>query len=276
MLTDLFRQQMQAIVDGDSERAAALAREAIRCGADLSRCVDEGYVVGIREVGRLWAEGEYFLPELIQGADAMKAAMSLLRPEFLKQAIESEDPIKVVIGTVQGDIHEIGKSLVGTVLEANGFRVIDLGSDVPDATFLEAAEGDTADTTAVFGDTFTVEGNGSEPADAEPLPDPIVYYRLDGTASLVRSRFLHLGLALEWREPVWDRGPVPVTPAPVSALPEDEAVTAPVKPDSFRLYRLEQSRPVRTGRMEYFDGPVIGVLAWVTEIEEPPTEEPTD
>jgi corrinoid protein of di/trimethylamine methyltransferase len=144
MHTELFQKQMQAIVDGDSERAAELAREAIRAGADLSRCVDEGYVVGIREVGRLWAEGEYFLPELVQGADAMKAAMSLIRPEFFRQAIESEDPVKVVIGTVQGDIHDIGKSLVGTVLEANGFRVIDLGSDVPDATFLEAAEGEGA------------------------------------------------------------------------------------------------------------------------------------
>jgi corrinoid protein of di/trimethylamine methyltransferase len=144
MHTELFQQQMQAVVDGDSERAVALAREAIRSGADLSRCVDEGYVVGIREVGRLWAEGEYFLPELIQGADAMRAAMNLIRPEFLKGAIAREDPIKVVIGTVQGDIHEIGKSLVGTVLEANGFRVIDLGSDVPDATFLEAAEGEGA------------------------------------------------------------------------------------------------------------------------------------
>jgi methanogenic corrinoid protein MtbC1 len=74
----------------------------------------------------------------------MKAAMNLIRPELLKQSIVSEDPIKVVIGTVQGDIHDIGKSLVGTVLEANGFRVIDLGSDVPDATFLEAADGEGA------------------------------------------------------------------------------------------------------------------------------------
>ncbi len=141
---------------------------------------------------------------------------------------------------------------------------------------LEAPAGDTADAPTVFGDSFANEGDEPEPVEAESLPNPIAYYRLDGTASLIRLRFLHLSLALEWREPVWDRPPAPVTPAPAGALPEDEAATAPVKPDSFRLYRLEQSRPIRTGRMEYFDGPVIGVLAWITEIEEPPAEERAD
>lgn len=138
------------------------------------------------------------------------------------------------------------------------------------------AESEAADATAVFGDSFANEGDEPAPLEAEPLPDPIAYYRLDGTASLIRLRFLHLSLAIEWREPVWERGPAPVAPAPIGALPEDEAVTAAVKPDSFRLYRLEQSRPIRTGRMEYFDGPVIGVLAWVTEIEETPAEELAD
>ena len=136
-LRDLLEEQRRAVLAGDTERAVELAREALATGADVLVCIDDGFVAGIREVGRLWAEGEYFLPELVQGAEAMKAAMAVLRPELRKLGAGREQRTRVVLGTVQGDIHDIGKSLVGTVLEANGFEVVDLGRDVPDEAFVD-------------------------------------------------------------------------------------------------------------------------------------------
>ena len=136
--SQLHEKQCEAILEGETEEAAALAHQAIELGVDLGECVDLGYARGIREVGRLWEEGEYFLPELVQGADAMKAAMAVLRPEFLKDQLESREEHKVVLGTAAGDIHDIGKSLVGTILEANGFVVVDLGNDVSNEAFVEA------------------------------------------------------------------------------------------------------------------------------------------
>lgn len=138
--TELPSRQYQAVLDGEVEVARDLAHEAIATGADLERCIEQGYVAGIREVGRLWEEGEYFLPELVQGAEAMTAAMGVLRPALLARGGGSRERRKVVLGTVQGDIHDIGKTLVATVLEANGFEVVDLGKDVPDEEFVAAVE----------------------------------------------------------------------------------------------------------------------------------------
>jgi len=141
---ELIQKQAQAVIDGEVTTAAALAREAVGAGADLKRCIDEGYVAGIHEVGRLWEEGEYFLPELMQGADAMKAAMDVIRPELLKTGTGAASGPKVVIGTIKGDIHDIGKTLVATFLEANGFSVIDLGRDVAVDRFVDTAEAESA------------------------------------------------------------------------------------------------------------------------------------
>ena len=138
-LTALLERQKQAVLEGDAERAASLAHEAIRLGFEPARCIEEGYMAGIREVGRLWELGEYFLPELVQGADAVKAAMAVLRPRLLESGTDAQKREKIALGTVQGDIHDIGKSLVAAMLEANGFPVVDLGRDVPDDLFVEAA-----------------------------------------------------------------------------------------------------------------------------------------
>lgn len=144
MEDELLVLQRQSVLDGDGCAAAELARKALAAGMDPHRCIEEGYVRGIEEVGRLWAEGEYFLPELMQGADAMKAAMEVLRPALIGAGEPAAAGPTVVIGTVQGDIHDIGKTLVGTFLEANGFRVIDLGRDVPLVEFVDAAEREEA------------------------------------------------------------------------------------------------------------------------------------
>jgi 5-methyltetrahydrofolate--homocysteine methyltransferase len=93
--------------------------------------------VGIQQVGKLFASGEYFLPELIIGADAMKAALEILEPALVGDQ-KREVAGTIVLGTVEGDLHEIGKTLVGTMLTANSFRVIDIGVDKPAAEFIAA------------------------------------------------------------------------------------------------------------------------------------------
>lgn len=142
---ELFNDIRKAIVEGDKSRAQELAREAVRSGADLNEVIDKGYVAGIQAVGELWEKGEYFLPELISSAECMKAAMDILQPEMAMASIKSRALGKVVIGTVEGDIHDIGKNLVASMLQANGFEVFDLGADVKLERFIEKAEAEKAD-----------------------------------------------------------------------------------------------------------------------------------
>lgn len=129
----------RCVIDGDVEGARALATEVVRRDGDLAAAVELGFAAGIRRVGELWEEGEYFLPELVQGAEAMKAALAVLRPALSSGQAGAAPRARVVLGTVRGDLHDIGKSLVGTLLTANGFEVHDLGSDVPVEAFVERA-----------------------------------------------------------------------------------------------------------------------------------------
>ena len=142
---ELFNDIRKAIVEGDKPRAQELARQAIRSGVDLNEVIDKGYVPGIQAVGELWEKGDYFLPELITSAECMKSAMDILQPEMTKANIKSRSLGKVVIGTVEGDIHDIGKNLVASMLQANGFEVFDLGADVKLERFIEKAEAEKAD-----------------------------------------------------------------------------------------------------------------------------------
>jgi trimethylamine corrinoid protein len=128
-----------SVVEGDAEEARRLARTAIAAGADLLGVVERGYAAGIRRVGELWDAGDYFLPELVQGAEAMKAAMEVVLPALAARGECASCPGRVVIGTVEGDVHDIGKALVSVLLSAHGFDVHDLGTDVPVARFVEEA-----------------------------------------------------------------------------------------------------------------------------------------
>ncbi len=130
----------EAVVLGDAARARRLAEGVVSGGGDLLAAVEQGFAAGIRKVGDLWEEGEYFLPELVQGAEAMKAAMAVLQPALRKRQGGQTSRGRVVIGTVQGDLHDIGKTLVATLLSAGGFEVEDLGSDVPVERFLSRAK----------------------------------------------------------------------------------------------------------------------------------------
>jgi len=138
----------QAVIDGDIARARELAEQAVEHGADLLATIEQGFAAGIREVGRLWDEGDYFLPELVQGAEAMKAAMAVINPALAAAKGEQQPKGRIVIGTVQGDLPDIGKTLVATLLEANGYQVEDLGADVPIDTFVERARATEADVVA--------------------------------------------------------------------------------------------------------------------------------
>ena len=155
----------KAVIEGNKEESEALAREALEKKMDLNEVIEKGYVPGIQKVGDLWEKGEYFLPELITSAECMKAAMLILQPEMEKSKIKTHSKGKVVIGTVQGDIHDIGKNLVASMLSANGFDVKDLGADVPLEKFVEKAEEEDADfvclsallTTTMLGQKRVVE-----------------------------------------------------------------------------------------------------------------------
>ncbi|HUU38488.1 MAG TPA: corrinoid protein [Candidatus Desulfaltia sp.] len=142
---ELFARMEKAIIEGGKAEAQALAREAIKAKLDLNEVIENGYVPGIQKVGDLWEKGDYFLPELITSAECMKAAMAVLQPELDKAKIKTKSKGKVVIGTIEGDIHDIGKNLVASMLSANGFEVFDLGADVKLERFIQKAEETEAD-----------------------------------------------------------------------------------------------------------------------------------
>jgi corrinoid protein of di/trimethylamine methyltransferase len=133
----IFAEMAQAVIDGLPDRARELAQEALLQGIEPLEAIDHGFKPGMDVVGDGFARGELFIPDLMMSGEAMKAAIATLEPELLKRRQRREVLGKVVIGTVQGDIHEIGKTLVATMLAANGFEVHDLGVDVPIQRFLD-------------------------------------------------------------------------------------------------------------------------------------------
>ena len=136
MENELFQKMAQSVLDGDSDVAVSLAKQAIAGGIDPLEAITKGYVTGVNKVGESFACGQAFLPELVMAGEAMKAAVSTLEPEMKKRGLHRTMLGKIVLATVEGDIHEIGKSLVGTMLSASGFQVYDLGVDVPAARII--------------------------------------------------------------------------------------------------------------------------------------------
>jgi corrinoid protein of di/trimethylamine methyltransferase len=140
MSEELYKQMAQSIIDGEEDVAAELARKAIAEGLDPLEAITQGYVPGVNTVGDSFACGQAFLPELVMAGEAMKAAIAVLEPEMKKTGTQRQTLGKVVLATVEGDIHEIGKSLVGTMLTSSGFDVFDLGVDVPADQILAKVE----------------------------------------------------------------------------------------------------------------------------------------
>ncbi|MCP4543225.1 MAG: cobalamin-binding protein [Chloroflexi bacterium] len=139
MSQEMFDKLAEAVIDGEPEDAAELAQQALDAGLDPLECINKGLTKGIDRVGALFAEGEYYLPDLIIGGEAMKDALAILEPA-LSGDQEREVTGRVVLGTVEGDLHEIGKTLVGTMLTANGFQVTDIGIDKPASEFIDAVK----------------------------------------------------------------------------------------------------------------------------------------
>ena len=114
-----------------------LTNAALQAGLDPMQVIDEGLVLGMNVVGERFSTGEFFLPDLIISSNCMQKAMAILEPELHARHQKVETAGTVILGTVKGDIHEIGKSLVGIMLTANGFTVHDLGVDVPTEVFVD-------------------------------------------------------------------------------------------------------------------------------------------
>ncbi len=146
---DLFKEMAQSITDGEAEKAAELAQQSINMGIDPLEAINKGFVSGVNFVGDQFSCGNMFLPELVMAGEAMKAAVAVLEPELARRGTERKMLGKVVLCTVEGDIHEIGKTLVGTMLSATGFQVFDMGVDVPVMKVVEKAREVSADIVAM-------------------------------------------------------------------------------------------------------------------------------
>jgi corrinoid protein of di/trimethylamine methyltransferase len=149
MSDQAFAAMRQSIIDGAPDTAVALAQQAVRAGIPLLRAINLGFVPGMHAVGEQFARRTLFLPDMMASAEAMRAAMNVLEPELKKAGTERPMAGTVVLGTTRGDIHEIGKILVGTLLAANGFQVYDLGVDVSAEQFAAKAREVRADVVGV-------------------------------------------------------------------------------------------------------------------------------
>lgn len=136
-MEDLLTRLQEAVVSGEPEQARALAMEALEAGIAPLVAVERALNPGMQLVGERYENGDYFIPDLVMAAEAMKAAMQVFEPVLMARQEQRQVLGTVVIGTVAGDIHEIGKSLVATMLSAAGFQVHDLGVDVPATVFVD-------------------------------------------------------------------------------------------------------------------------------------------
>jgi methanogenic corrinoid protein MtbC1 len=127
----------QAVIAGDQDKSQDLAGELLRIGVEPLKILTDGLTKGLSVVGERFGSGEMFLTELMLAAEAMKSGLRVVEPELKKAKVEREYIGTIVIGTVEGDIHDIGKTIVSTMLEVNGFHVYDLGTDVKTDSFME-------------------------------------------------------------------------------------------------------------------------------------------
>lgn len=141
----IFSRMRKSIEEYDQDAAVAAAKEAVASGIDLFEAVEKGFSDPIREQGEAFNRMEIFLPQLMLGSDAMKAGMVVLEEAIKERGETIKRKGLVVIGTVEGDIHDIGKTVVASILQANGYQIHDLGVDVPASRFIETATSIKAD-----------------------------------------------------------------------------------------------------------------------------------
>jgi len=136
-VSEILKQLKEAVILGESDQARELAAQALEAGIAPLTAIEEALNPGMQVVGDRFERGEYFIPDLVMAAEAMKGAIGVFEPALMARQEQRQVLGTVVIGTVEGDIHEIGKSLVATMLSAAGFQVHDLGVDVPAGEFIE-------------------------------------------------------------------------------------------------------------------------------------------
>ncbi len=143
----LIQEIFTNVMEGQSEAVQSKVQAALDAGIAAAEILNEGMISAMAEVGRLFEEGEYFVPEMLIAARAMQAGLALLKPRLVDSGVKAVG--KVVIGTVKGDLHDIGKNLVAMMLEGAGFEVVDLGTDVSPEKFVAAARANNAQIVAM-------------------------------------------------------------------------------------------------------------------------------
>ena len=137
-MSDTMKTIYDGVINGELDTVTSGVKAALAAGGDPALILNQGMISAMSEVGRLFEAGEYYVPEMLISARAMKGGLELLRPALTAANVKAIG--KFVVGTVQGDLHDIGKNLVAMMLEGAGFEVIDLGVDVPPAKFVDAVK----------------------------------------------------------------------------------------------------------------------------------------
>ena len=163
----------EAVIDGQAKLAVAAATQGLEQGIPAEVLLHDGLIAAMREVGRLFEENEIYVPEMLVAARAMNATVAVLKPRLIEHAVQSSGT--VAIGTVQGDLHDIGKNLVAMMLEGSGFEVVDLGTDVPPEHFIDAirAGADVVAMSALLTTTMTSMQDVVEAITAAGLRDQV-------------------------------------------------------------------------------------------------------
>jgi len=179
----ILEELKNAIKNFDSDAAVKTAKKALEAGMDPLKIMENGLVKGLREVGDLFAKGELFITHLVAAAEAMKSAMEILEPALLAKKTERKALGKVVIGTVAGDIHSIGKRIVSCMLIAHGFDVYDIGEDAPAELFIKKAREVGADVIGASALLTTTLPAQKDLAEAIARSDLKVKYIVGGAAA---------------------------------------------------------------------------------------------
>lgn len=174
---EIYELMKEAVLDGDEEEAVRLAEQALEEVLELQKVMDEGFLAGIQEAGQLYEDEEYFLPDLVCSADAMKCALEVL-DEAMKNDLNAQKgaAAKVALVTVQGDVHDIGKTIVGAMMTASGFEVYDLGTDVLNEDVIakvKEIDPDVLGLSALLTTTMEEQGNIIEMLKAEGLREDV-------------------------------------------------------------------------------------------------------
>lgn len=147
MSAELLKKLAESLMEYDPDETVALVNQALAEGVEARTILDEGLIKGMDEVGLLFKEGELFVPEVSLAAECLSEALVILKPE-LKKNVTAGPVVKVIIGTVEGDVHDIGKNLVATMFEGAGWEVTDLGANVSADKFIDEAKSQGADVIA--------------------------------------------------------------------------------------------------------------------------------